>query len=120
MTDLAPSYRARIEARLTAGLAPRRLKVIDESDRHAGHGPRVAALARAGAPAHGHAPVDGHGETHFRVEIVADAFAGRTRVDRHRLVNDLLAAELRERVHALRIKALAPDEATPAGADAPR
>jgi len=118
MNDAIATYRSRIEARLTEGLAPLSLRIVDESHRHASHGPRLAALAESGAASHGHAPLDGHGETHFRVEIVSDAFAGRSRVERHRMVHDLLAAELRERVHALRIKALAPDDAvsTPAGA----
>ena len=109
-TDAPPSYRSRIESRLTGGLAPLFLAVIDESHRHANHGPRMAALAEAGVPTNGHAPIDGRGETHFRVEIVSPAFVGKSRVERHRMVNDLLSAELRERVHALRIKARAPEE----------
>jgi BolA protein len=114
-TDAPTPYRSRIEARLTEGLAPLALTVIDESHRHANHGPRMAALAEAGAPTNGHAPIDGLGETHFRVEIVSPAFVGKSRLERHRMVNDLLASELRERVHALRIKARAPEEDAGAG-----
>jgi BolA protein len=79
--------------RLTAGLAPTRLAVVDESDRHIGH-----------------AGWREHGETHFRVEIVSAAFAGRSRVERHRLVNALLAAEFAKGLHALSLRASAPGE----------
>jgi BolA protein len=82
-----------IEAKLTAALQPVTLKIVDESARHAGH---------AGA-----AP---GGETHFQVEIVSDAFAGRTRVARQRLVYEILAAELSGGVHALSLVTLAPNE----------
>jgi BolA family transcriptional regulator, general stress-responsive regulator len=82
-----------LRAKLTAAFAPQRLQIVDESHRHAGH---------AGARP--------EGETHFNVEIVSAAFAGRSRVDRQRLVYAALAAELRERVHALALKTLTPDE----------
>jgi len=84
----------RIAQKLTDALAPTDLVVIDESHHHAGHG-------------HHHHP---DGETHFRVEIVSPAFAGRSRVERHRMVNALLAEELSGRVHALAITARAPEE----------
>lgn len=79
--------------KLTAAFAPQRLQIVDDSHRHAGH---------AGARP--------EGETHFSVEIVSAAFAGRSRVERQRLVYGTLAAELRERVHALALKTLTPDE----------
>lgn len=79
---------ARIAALLEEALAPARLEVIDESHLHAGH-----TGARAG------------GETHFRVRITAAAFDGRSRLERHRTVNGLLAGPLREGVHALAIEA---------------
>lgn len=82
-----------IRRKLEAAFAPRRLEVIDESARHAGH---------AGARP--------EGETHFRVEIVADAFAGLSRLERQRRVNAALADELAGPVHALSIRAIAPDE----------
>lgn len=85
--------KARIEQKLTDALAPTSLAVIDESHHHAGHG-------------HHHPD----GETHFRVEVVSPAFAGRSRIERHRVVNALLAEELSGRVHALAIVARAPDE----------
>lgn len=87
-------YAARIRQKLTEGLAPERLEIVDESGRHAGH---------AGAHA--------EGETHFHVTIVSAAFAGRSRVERQRLVYGLLAQEMAERVHALGLTTLAPDEA---------
>ncbi|OYW98568.1 MAG: BolA family transcriptional regulator, partial [Bosea sp. 32-68-6] len=65
----------------------------DESHQHQGHGGW-----REG------------GETHFRVEIVSVAFAGKSRLERHRLVNGALAQELAESVHALAIAARAPGE----------
>ncbi|MBI3673329.1 MAG: BolA family transcriptional regulator [Rhizobiales bacterium] len=82
----------RIAAKLTQALAPVRLEVIDESHLHAGH---------AGARP--------DGESHFRVLIVAEAFGGLSRVERHRLVNATLAEELKSRVHALAIEASAPE-----------
>ncbi|WP_116091162.1 BolA family protein [Sphingomonas crusticola] len=82
-----------IEQLLRAALAPERLAVIDDSIKHRGHA--------------GHDP---RGESHFTVEITAKAFAGKARVQRHRLVNQALADLLRDRVHALAIVARAPDE----------
>ena len=84
---------AEIERLLAAALTPERLAVIDDSAKHAGHA--------------GH---DARGESHFTVEIVAAAFAGQSRVARHRLVNRALGPLLAERVHALAIVARAPGE----------
>lgn len=83
--------RERIESTLKERFSPVRLEVIDESHLHAGH-----------------AGWREEGETHFRVAIVSDAFAGVSRVERHRMVNEALAAELAAGVHALAIKAEAP------------
>lgn len=89
------SVKDRIVAALTEGLQPEALEVIDESHQHAGH-----MGSRPG------------GETHFRVKVTAGAFTGKSRVDRHRAVNALLADELRpDGVHALAIEARAPGEA---------
>ena len=82
-----------ITQKLTNAFAPESLRVEDESHQHEGHA--------------GHRP---GGETHFRVYIVSEAFRGKTRVARHRLVNDILSAELADRVHALAIHASAPGE----------
>jgi BolA protein len=100
---LAPGARQRglqmrvqeiISKKLTETFAPRSLKVLDESHQHEGH-----AGYRPG------------GETHFRIYIVADAFQGKSRIARHRMINDTLAHELKSGVHALAIHAAAPGEA---------
>jgi BolA protein len=78
---------------LMVALEPTRLDVVNESHLHAGH---------ASSP--------GTGESHFRILIVSPRFAGESRLARHRLVNDALAGLLRDRVHALAIKAVAPGE----------
>jgi BolA family transcriptional regulator, general stress-responsive regulator len=82
-----------ISRKLTETFAPVSLKVLDESNQHAGHA--------------GH---QGRDETHFRIYIVAEAFKGKSRIARHRLINDLLADELKGGVHALAVHAAAPDE----------
>ncbi|MGP1253804.1 MAG: BolA family protein [Kiloniellales bacterium] len=84
---------ARIERKLTEALTPLRVRIVDESHKHAGHS--------------GWQP---GGETHFRVEIVADAFVGQSRVARQRLVYQALSEELEERVHALTLRTFTPDE----------
>jgi BolA protein len=60
----------------------------------------------------GHAGYRPAGETHFRVYIVSPAFEGKSRVERHRMVNTTLEAELKGSVHALAIKAQTPGETT--------
>ncbi len=90
-TDPAPGMKTLIETRLAEAFAPSRLSVVDESHLHAGH-----AGWREG------------GETHFRIEVVSDAFAGKSRVERHRLVNAALAEAFARGLHALAIKAEAP------------
>ena len=88
------SVERRIVQKLTAAFAPERLEVINDSHRHAGH---------ASSP--------GTGESHFAVAIIAAAFAGKSRVERHRMVNAALKDELEGGVHALAIQAYAPGEA---------
>jgi BolA protein len=87
------STRDRIIDKLTKSFKPARLDVVDESHLHAGHA--------------GHRP---GGETHYRVTVVADAFRGKSRIERHRMVNATLADELKAGVHALAIHAAAPGE----------
>lgn len=94
-------YADRIRRKLTEGLAPLRLDVVDESHRHAGHAGRMGHDGHAGP----------EGETHFRVEVVSAVFDGRSRVERQRMVYDLLADELKERVHALALTTRTPAEA---------
>ena len=81
-----------IEARLEAAFSPSHLQVKDQSHLHAGH---------AGAR-------DGMG--HFEATIVADAFAGKSRIERHRLVYAALGAMMQTDIHALKINAYSPDE----------
>jgi BolA protein len=92
--DATMSMQERIHSRLAAALAPTRIDVVDESAQHAGH-----SGARAG------------GETHYRVDILSPAFAGKSRVQRHRLVYEALAAEIADGVHALALVTRAPGEA---------
>lgn len=91
------SVEASIREKLMFGLQPRRLDVINESHMHAGH---------RSSP--------GTGESHFRVLVVADAFTGKSRVERHRMVNDILKGDVGGKVHALALSTFAPDEKIPA------
>jgi BolA protein len=84
---------AQITERLERALAPLHLIVINDSARHRGH-----------------AGDDGSGESHFTVEIVSLRFAGMSRLQRQRAVHAALGELLRERVHALAIRARAPGE----------
>jgi len=82
-----------ITKKLTEAFTPDSLKVLDESHKHEGHA--------------GHRP---GGQSHFRVYIVSEAFKGKSRIERHRMINQLLSAELNDDVHALAIHATAPGE----------
>jgi BolA protein len=82
----------RIRDALSRALSPQQIEVIDESGQHVGH--------------KGHIPGK---TTHVRVRIVADAFRGKNRIERHRMVNDLLAREIADGLHALAIEAQAPE-----------
>jgi BolA family transcriptional regulator, general stress-responsive regulator len=84
----------RMREKLMVGLRPSRLDLVNESHLSAGH--------------HSSPGTD---ESHFRVLIVSEVFAGKSRVERHRVVNELLSDELKGGVHALAIKACAPGEA---------
>jgi BolA protein len=82
-----------IRQKLLKAFAPVELDVIDESARHAGH-----------------AGTRPEGETHFRVVIVSQDFEGLDRIARQRCVYEILAHELRTRIHALSIDAKTPEE----------
>jgi BolA family transcriptional regulator, general stress-responsive regulator len=82
-----------ISNKLNEAFKPESLEVVDESHLHEGHA--------------GHRP---GGETHFRVYIVSPAFKGKSRIERHRMINTALTAELAGSVHALAIHAHAPGE----------
>ena len=88
------SIRDIIINKLREAFTPESLDVVDESHLHEGHA--------------GHRP---GGETHFRVYIVSPIFKGKSRIERHRMINAILAGELAGSVHALAIKAEAPGEA---------
>ncbi len=87
------SVEATIRDKLERAFRPTRLEVVNQSQLHAGH---------RSSP--------GTGESHFRVLIVSDVFAGKSRLQRHRLVNETLAAELKGKVHALALETYAPAE----------
>ena len=84
---------AAIRRKLSEALCPSRLDIVDDSGRHAGH---VGARPE--------------GETHFNVEIASAQFEGLSRVARQRLVHRVLEDELQDRVHALALKTLTPEE----------
>ena len=83
-----------IRQRLTDALAPSRIDLVDQSARHAGHA--------------GSRP---QGESHFQLTLVAQAFEGRSRIERQRMVFDALGDLMRTDIHALSITALTPVEA---------
>lgn len=83
---------ALIRTKLNDAFTPQRLDIVDESHKHAGH-----AGARSGGG-------------HFNVMIVADAFAGQTPLQRHRMIYSALGEELKQAIHALSIKAYTPTE----------
>ena len=84
--DLGPVGQV-LKAKLVAAFSPSYFELIDESNQH-----------------HGHSGAHPSGESHFRVKIASDAFQGKSRVQQHRLINEVLAIELKARVHALAIE----------------
>ncbi|HEY2528645.1 MAG TPA: BolA family protein [Xanthobacteraceae bacterium] len=82
-----------IVEKLRKAFAPESLRVEDDSHRHEGHA--------------GHRP---GGQTHFSIYIVSEAFRGKSRLERHRMINATLTSELSGGVHALAIHAAAPGE----------
>jgi len=91
MTD--KTIAQRIEEKLTEALVPTRLVVEDDSHHHAGHA--------------GH---DGGGESHFNVLVVSEKFNSISRVQRQRMIYEILEDEIRERIHALQLKTITPTE----------
>jgi BolA family transcriptional regulator, general stress-responsive regulator len=91
--DTRMTRRDIITEKLTKAFQPESLDVVDESHRHEGHA--------------GHRP---GGETHYRLYIVSNAFRGKSRIERHRMINEALAEELKDGMHALAIHAAAPGE----------
>jgi BolA protein len=87
------SVETRIREKLIVALTPTRLDVTNESEMHAGH---------RSSP--------GTGESHYRLLVVSPLFTGKSRVERHRMVNELLQDELAGGVHALALSTYAPGE----------
>jgi BolA family transcriptional regulator, general stress-responsive regulator len=83
-------------ARLNSALSPMRIDLADDSEQHRGHG--------------GYNPA---GESHFSLRIESAAFSGKSRVERQRMIYAALGDLMRERVHALSIRATAPEENIP-------
>lgn len=79
---------------LEVAFLPETLEVINESHLHKGHQPQF----------------DGEGETHFRIRIVAAAFQGMSRVERHRRINKIVESQMEHGLHAIAIEAHAPNE----------
>jgi BolA protein len=79
--------------RRLAALAPSLIELVDDSESHRGHGGHNLA-----------------GESHFSLRIESAMFAGKSRVERQRMVHHALGDLLDERVHALSIRATAPEE----------
>jgi BolA family transcriptional regulator, general stress-responsive regulator len=79
--------------RLNLSLQPSRIELVDDSEQHRGHG--------------GYNP---EGESHFSLRIESSAFAGKSRIERQRMIHAALGDLMRERVHALSIRATAPGE----------
>ncbi|KAL9936092.1 hypothetical protein V8E36_004934, partial [Tilletia maclaganii] len=92
-----------IHSKLSAALQPTLLAIRNDSAKHAHH---AAMVAQGG----------GSGETHFFVEIISQAFEGKTQIARHREVNNLLADEFACGLHALSIRARTPAEEAKAAA----
>ena len=86
MSELGPVGKI-MESKLKVALSPSRLQLIDESNQHQGH-----------AGAHP------SGESHFRLRISSPELVGKGRVAQHRMINEVLAKELKSRVHALAIE----------------
>ncbi|MBY0558259.1 BolA family transcriptional regulator [Hyphomicrobium sp.] len=92
------SVTGRVREKLMIALRPTRLDVINESELHAGH---------RNSP--------GTGDSHFRILVVSEVFSGKSRIERHRLINDILKDELAGGIHALALSPLAPGEPLPKG-----
>ena len=88
------TVKEQIESKLTEAFRPSQLRVVDDSDKHAGH---VGARPE--------------GETHFRVQMTSDAFEGMSRLERQRAVYAVLSEEMADRVHALQLRLSSASEA---------
>lgn len=90
---LPTSVQDSIIASLTKSFHPISLHVCDESEQHKHH---------AGSP--------GGGETHFRIFLLSDCFSGKSRVERHRMVHEVLSPFFRQGLHALCLSLQSPED----------
>lgn len=88
------SFSRNIERKIREALSPDSVEIINESHLHAGH----------------QETFDGTGETHLRIKVVASAFEGMSRVERHRAINALVQEEIAEGLHAIAMETRAPSE----------
>lgn len=87
------SIEQEMKKRLQEGLSIQSLEIINESKLHAGH-----------------AGDDGSGESHFRLNIIANEFSGMPRLERQRKVLEILGKNLTDKIHALSFKCISGDE----------
>lgn len=92
------STQATVEQKITHTLHPLHLEVVNESYLH---------------------NVPKGSESHFKVTVVSDKFEGMMSVNRHRMVNEVLAQELNDKIHALALHTMTPDEWFETGGSAP-
>jgi BolA protein len=82
----------KIETKIRAGLAPIYFSILDETWKHAGHAGAIT------------------GKGHFAIQVVSEQFEGQSRLNRHRMVFDILREEMETAIHALSIQAETPTE----------
>jgi len=87
-------FSASIEKKIRDRLSPETVEIINESHLHAGH----------------QESFDGSGETHLRIKVVAEVFEGMSRVNRQRMINELVSQEIAEGLHAIAMETKAPSE----------
>lgn len=95
-TETTGPIAAEMLRRLASAISPTHVELIDDSEQHRGHG--------------GYNPA---GESHFTLRIESPAFAGKSRVERQRMIYGALGDLMESRVHALSIRAIAPGENKP-------
>ena len=94
----------RIESTLTTRLNPDYLEILDQSHLHVGHDHKIIDQAPHIST------IDTSAQTHFKIKIVSRLFEGKSRLERHRIVNELLRQEWTNGLHSVRLTALTPIE----------
>ena len=87
----SPTYQ-KLEQKITEALSPDYLSIVDESWKHAGHAGAIS------------------GKGHFIMHVVSARFVGISRIDRNRMVFDILKEEMASSIHALTLRAQTPSE----------